>query len=251
MIDGKTVWAIIPARSGSKGLPDKNIRDFAGKPLLAWSIEHAEQSKCLDHWVISSDSDRYLDVANQGNDFTLHHRSKWAAMDSATSFDAIRDVLSAPSYAGCPPDIVVVLQPTNPLRADDMIDRMASIMASFDAAMVLTVCEIGTQPWFAWTNTASGFLPMMEQYGPADGWAQPRQQARPCYMANGNGWMMTKEFALTQRFDKPIIPFIEPPEMNQNIDTEEDFRRIERLFLERKGMTHGTPLYAEPVTYPD
>ena len=104
--------AIIPARSGSKGLKDKNIIDLCGKPLLAYSIEAAVQSGCFDRIIVSTDSKRYGEIAVQyGAEFM--ERSDSLSNDTATTFMVIEDVLSRISD---PIDYFVLLQPTSPMR---------------------------------------------------------------------------------------------------------------------------------------
>lgn len=101
MIDGKTVLAVIPARSGSKRCPGKNFREFRGKPLYQWSIEHAQGSRLIDRIIFSTDEDRTPELCT----------------DEAKSEDVIRFHLQT-----WPADYVVLLQPTSPLRTSADID---------------------------------------------------------------------------------------------------------------------------------
>ena len=106
--------AIIPARSGSKGLPDKNIRPLNGKPLLAYSIEAALASGLFDTVHVSTDSERYADIARQYGADEPFLRSAETSSDTASSEDAIREVLRRYEEIGQHFDAFMLLQPTSP-----------------------------------------------------------------------------------------------------------------------------------------
>ena len=110
--------AIIPARSGSKGLKDKNILLLNGKPLMAYSIEAAVKSKCFDRIIVSTDSKEYGDIATSyGAEFIL--RSKENSSDTATTYDALQELFSKINIKEY--DYFVLLQPTSPLRNEKHI----------------------------------------------------------------------------------------------------------------------------------
>ncbi len=234
MIDGKECWAVIPARAGSKGLPDKNIRPFAGKPLLAWSIEQALASNYVDRVIVSSDSRDYLTIA-QRFDAKPHVRQNWAARDDATNLDVLRELLdAAPNDER--PGWLVVLQPTSPMRADGMIDDMAETAIAKGAAMVFTARRVDRTPWASWFNTYDNrWVTVADGSTPSRTWASPRQRLPDCVAANGNGWLMCADFATDPDSTRKVVPIIEPDAMYQDIDTIEDFLRIEKLFLARWG----------------
>lgn len=119
MIDGKTVLAIIPARGGSKGVPRKNIRDVAGKPLIAWTIEAANQSLLVDRVVVSTDDQEIADTAVRWGAEVPFLRPIELAQDSTPGILPVIHMLTEilPHY-----DLVVLLQPTSPLRSVEDID---------------------------------------------------------------------------------------------------------------------------------
>ena len=86
--------AIIPARSGSKGLKDKNIKELCGKPLLAYSIEAAKLSGCFDTVMVSTDSEKYAEIARQWGAEVPFLRSAETSNDTASSWVVVREVLS-------------------------------------------------------------------------------------------------------------------------------------------------------------
>lgn len=105
--------AIIPARSGSKGLKDKNIIDLCGKPLIAYSIEAAVQTGLFDHVIVSTDSEHYADISRQyGAEVMM--RGEQLSDDKATTFMVLEDILI--NRVTEPIDYFVLLQPTSPLR---------------------------------------------------------------------------------------------------------------------------------------
>ena len=116
MINDLTVLAVIPARGGSKRTPRKNIRQFRGKPLLVWSIEAAKQSKYIDMLVVSSEDQEILQVALAADCF-INERPPELATDESSNEDVLRYCLRKQ-----PADIIVLLQPTSPLRTAEDID---------------------------------------------------------------------------------------------------------------------------------
>lgn len=121
--------AIIPARSGSKGLTDKNILDFCGKPMLAYSIEAALQAGCFDHVILSTDSEKYGAI---GESFgaEIWYRNEQVSNDTATTFMVLEDLFQRLPYAF---DYFMLLQPTSPLRdATHVREAVALFEAHYD-----------------------------------------------------------------------------------------------------------------------
>lgn len=118
MINNKKILAIIPARGGSKGLPRKNIRELAGKPLIAWTIEAGRKSKYIDRLIVSSEDFEIIEVAKKYGAEIPFVRPKHLAEDESLGLDPVFHALrELPGY-----DIVVLLQPTSPLRLTEDID---------------------------------------------------------------------------------------------------------------------------------
>lgn len=163
--------AIIPARSGSKGLPDKNIRPLNGKPLLAYSIEAALASGLFDTVHVSTDSERYADIARQYGADEPFLRSAETSSDTASSEDAIREVLRRYEEMGQRFDAFMLLQPTSPLRTADDIRAAFGVMEEKQAESVVSVCEVEHSP--LWCNTLppgrqyAGVHPCRRQQAPA------------------------------------------------------------------------------------
>lgn len=120
MYKNKRSLAIIPARGGSKGLPGKNLKDMNGKPLIAWTIDQANKSILLDRSVVSTDSEEIADIARQwGGDVPFIRPGKLAQDDSAM-IDALEHAIQSLDEEY---DIIILLEPTSPLRDQRDIDR--------------------------------------------------------------------------------------------------------------------------------
>ncbi len=113
MIAGKTVLAIIPARGGSKGVPRKNIRLLAGKPLIVWTIDEAKKSKYIDRFILSSEDDEIIKIAREYGCEVPFKRPIELAQDDTPG---IEPVIHAINTLEDKYDYVVLLQPTSPLR---------------------------------------------------------------------------------------------------------------------------------------
>lgn len=145
MYEKKSFLAIIPARGGSKRLPRKNVADLGNKPLIAWTIEAALNSKYIDTVLVTSDDDEILSVAERYK-AKIIKRPERLATDTASSFDAIKHAMgNINDY-----DYIVLLQPTSPLRNSDHIDAAIELLLSKKADAVISVCEMDHSP--LWSN---------------------------------------------------------------------------------------------------
>lgn len=134
--------AIIPARSGSKGLKDKNIIDLCGKPLIAYSIEAALETGLFDHVIVSTDSEHYAEVA-QHHGAEVMMRGEALSNDKATTFMVLEDILKNRLQESI--DYFVLLQPTSPLRTSkhitEAIEKFESKIEHFDFLVSMKEAE--------------------------------------------------------------------------------------------------------------
>ena len=135
-----SVLAVIPARGGSKGIPGKNLRPLAGKPLIVHTIRAAQGAGTLDRVVVSTDADEIAAVAAQHGAEVVRRPAALAADDSPTE-DAL---IHAVETLGIGPDYVVTLEPTSPLRSAALVDRCVELALAEGAASVITVAESRT-----------------------------------------------------------------------------------------------------------
>ncbi|EGR1063797.1 TPA: cytidylyltransferase domain-containing protein [Vibrio cholerae] len=148
MINGKRVIAIIPARGGSKRLPRKNVLSLAGKPLIGWSIEAAQKSKYVDEIFVSTDDQEIVDVASEFGIHVPELRPVELASDTASSSDVLIYTLKK---FGQQSNIIILLQPTSPLRAAEHIDEGLELFIAKDAFSVVSVTPCEHSP--LWANT--------------------------------------------------------------------------------------------------
>lgn len=142
MYKGNKILAIIPARGGSKGLPGKNIRLLLGKPLIAWTIEHAQKSELIDEIFVSTDSQKIADVAEAYGVKVPELRPAELAVDTAPSSAFIEYTINKFKAEGKVFDYFILLEPTSPLREAEDVDksiRMLIDQPEFDS--IVGVCK--------------------------------------------------------------------------------------------------------------
>ena len=195
MINGKRVLAVIPARSGSKGLPGKNIIELCGKPLIAWTIERAKQSAFIDEIIVSTDSKEIAEIAIRFGANCPFIRPEQLATDFATSYSVVEHCLNfCENIQGRSFQYVVLLEPTSPLREfsdiDDAIALLDSPVADFNA--VISVGEITEHPAIVKRISdgyVSAFCPEMMA-------ATRRQDLEPAYFPFGAVYAIKTESLL-------------------------------------------------------
>lgn len=134
--------AIIPARSGSKGLKDKNIKKLCGKPLMAWTIEAAYESNCFDEVMVSTDSEYYAKIAKTYGAKVPFLRSEEMSSDVASTWDTVREVVNKYRELGKEFDSICLLQPTSPLRGGNDIVEGVKLFQEKKANSVIGVCKL-------------------------------------------------------------------------------------------------------------
>lgn len=149
MFEEKTFLAIIPARAGSKGLPDKNIKELCGKPLIAWSIETGLKSNYLDEVMVTTDCQNIAEVSKLYGANVPFLRPEELASDTATSFDAIAHTIDYyKNELNKEFDYIVLLEPTSPLREisdiDNMIEKIVVNENDFDS--IISIGEVNEHP---------------------------------------------------------------------------------------------------------
>lgn len=219
MIDGKKILGIIPARGGSKTLPGKNIRDLNGKPLIAWTIEQAKGSVCLDKTILSSDNTDIIRTArNWGCEVPFVRPWELAGDDSPSIGLIIHAILSLPEAF----DYIVLLQPTSPLRSSGDIDACLSLCISQKAPYCVSVSKVTQHPrWMHSVDARGRLVPLLPE---ADTIHQ-RQQLPPLYVENGALYAARTERLLIDKgfFSKDTLAYVMPPERSLDIDDEFDF----------------------------
>lgn len=182
------VLALIPARSGSKSLRDKNIRFVAGKPLLAWSVAHALAAKSVTRTIVTTDSADYARIARQAGAETPFLRPAEISGDLATDFEAFQHALRwLQEHEGFTPDICVHLRPTHPVRNPTDIDRMIEILLQNpEIDSVRSVVAAPETPFKMWFRDPAGLLAPVISTDIREAYNQPRQTLPPTYLQNAS-----------------------------------------------------------------
>lgn len=150
MPDGKKIIGIIPARGGSKGLPRKNILPLLGKPLIAWTIEQANSSKYLEKVFVSTDDEEIAKISKNYGAEVPFIRPKELATDDAKGVDVVMHAIEWLEMNNNFYDLIMLLQPTSPLRTTEDIDNTIELLFSKKAKAIISVCEAEHHP--SWTN---------------------------------------------------------------------------------------------------
>lgn len=214
--------AIIPARSGSKGVRDKNIRDLCGKPLMAHTIEAALGSGEFGEVMVSTDSEQYAEIARKYGANVPFLRSAKTSGDSASSWDMVDEVLDGYAALGKTFDTFCLLQPTSPLRTKKDIQDAYGLFRAKAAFAVISVCEAEHSPlWCGHLPDNGEFVGFLQKED-----ILQRQSAGKFYRPNGAIYIADTGFFRKERFlyQKGCYAFIMPPEHSIDIDTELDFK---------------------------
>lgn len=224
MIDGRPVLAVIPARGGSKGLPGKNVRLLGGRPLLAWTIDAARRSALVDRVILSSDDPQAIDVARAAGCEVPFVRPAALAADDTPMVEVVLHALDqVPGYP-----VVVLLQPTSPLRTHADVDGALRRYARGDADTCVGVTEPDKSPYWMFTLDDGGLLaPLLgERY-----FTLRRQELPPAYLPNGAVYVADAAWLRRQRtfVGGRTAAWVMPKERSVDIDTLRDFQLAEGL----------------------
>lgn len=224
--------AIIPARSGSKGLKDKNIKHLCGKPLLAYTIECAIESCRFDKVFVSTDSQEYARIAEEYGADASFLRSENNSGDSAGSWDVVKEVINHFEEKNEFYDTIMLLQPTSPLRTKEDIINSFRMMAEKQGRSVLSVTEVEHSP--LWCNVLEDDL-CMDRFMDEKYIGVPRQELPQYYRLNGAIYLLKREeLNEAKMFRKKSYAYIMPNSRSIDIDSELDFRFAELLIESEK-----------------
>ena len=231
MIKGKRVLAIIPARGGSKGIPRKNIKSFAGKPLIAWSIEEAKKSKYIDRVILTSEDDEIITSARKyGCEVPFIRPDKWAKDDTPGIMPVLHAIGMIPGF-----DYSVLLQPTSPLRTVNDIDGTLEMCIEANADSCVTVTEVTKSPlWMYYLSNRLTLRPVIK----TNEKFLCRQKLPKAYALNGAVYVAKTEWLFQNKafIGKDTIAYIMPKERSIDIDDEIDFFIAELMVLRKSNL---------------
>jgi YrbI family 3-deoxy-D-manno-octulosonate 8-phosphate phosphatase len=230
------VLAIIPARGGSKGIPRKNIRLFAGYPLIAYSIAAGLQAATVTRTIVSTDDEEIAAVARQFGAETPFMRPKELAQDKTTDLPVFQHALRwLAEHEGYRPDVVVQLRPTSPIRPRDCVDRAVRLLLDHeDADCVRGVVPAGQNPHKMWRLPQGEDGPMvnlLEVPGIPEPYNAPRQILPDIYWQTGHVDAIRVSTILEQgsMSGKRIYPLIIDPRYTVDLDNLYDWAKYEWL----------------------
>lgn len=228
------ILAIIPARSGSKGIKDKNIKEICGKPLMAYTIEAAIASKQFEEIMVSTDSEEYASIAKKYGAKVPFLRNEATSSDTASSWDMVKEVLDGYKKQGFTFDSFMLLQPTSPLRTSEDIIGAIKEYHSRDALAVVSVCEMEHSPVFS--NTLPSDCSMAAFF--REEYINKRRQDLELYFRlNGAIYLadINTFFQMGSIYKKKCYAFVMKQMHSIDIDTELDFLIAEAIIRKNGG----------------
>jgi CMP-N,N'-diacetyllegionaminic acid synthase len=226
--------AIIPARGGSKGIARKNLREIGGRPLIEWSIRAALSSARLGRVVVSTDDAEIADVARRVGADVPFRRPPELALDTTPTEPVMLHALDELQRTGYRPDVVVLLQPTSPVRRPGSIDAALELLEHSGADSVLSVCE---NHHFFWKNRDAPqalydyrHRPRRQDIGPAEQW----------YRENGSIYVTRTSVLRSERnrLGGRIAMHVVSEAESWEVDSEADLRVVEALMAEMHAHDH-------------
>ncbi len=220
------ILAVIPARSGSKSVKDKNIRPLGGRPLMAWSIKAGLACKQIDKVVVSTDSDKYAQLAKFYNAEVIMRPAE-LAHDETPMIKVLQHTLSAK-----PADLIVLLDPTSPFRLVKDIEICLGKINEPETDSVVTVCEAEHNPYYVVCGIENNYLkyPLVKP----DKAIHRRQDAPKAYRLNAAVYVIKKDVLAGGKIFTAKTRVIEMPQIrSSHIDSELDFKFAEFLLKEK------------------
>ena len=231
-----TVLALIPARSGSKGVKNKNIRKLGGHSLLEWSIAACKSSKLIDTIIVSTDSKLYADEALKAGASVPFLRPPAISKDFSTDLEFVLHTLDWLNTHDTVPSYIVHIRPTTPLRLPSVIDNAISAFQDSTASALRSVHKMPESAYKCFEISDRGYLYSFNSNPEdLDRANIPRQQLPDTYVANGYVDVLDVDRILrTNQLHGPdVMPFL--TEISHEVDVEEDFRYLEHQLNSQQG----------------
>jgi CMP-N,N'-diacetyllegionaminic acid synthase len=229
----RMVYALIPARGGSKGVKNKNLKLLAGKPLIEYTISAALKSAGIDEVFVSSDCTKILDYAS-GRTCNIVVRPAEYSQDWSSAVDVVRHFISTLSDDLHVIDpLIIYLQPTSPLRNEIDIDAAITLLKREGATRLISVVEMQQSPYKAFQLSQSGVLQSLFD----ESYTNKRRQDLPkVLLPNGAIYtFLLSEFIRHQGFpSNGSIPFIMEADVSIDVDNENDFNTLEQFLEDKK-----------------
>lgn len=232
MYKNKKILAIIPARGGSKGIPHKNIMKICKKPLIAYSIEAAKESKYIDYILVSTDDTCIKEVSLSYGAKVPFLRPDEISTDRAKSIDVVLHGINYLKEHNENFDYVILLQPTSPLRTSDDIDTAIESVIESNKDSLISVCECSENPILMRTIEREKLKPVLEFNGDN----LRRQELPTFYVFNGAIYINKVDMLQNKKefVDENTMPFIMDSTKSIDIDNMIDAKIAEMILKENK-----------------
>ncbi|MCX5809913.1 MAG: acylneuraminate cytidylyltransferase family protein, partial [Proteobacteria bacterium] len=235
------VVAVIPARSGSKGVVDKNIKLLAGHPLIAYSIAVAQLSNSINRIIVSTDSTDYAGIAQEYGAEVPFLRPDQISSDNSTDYDFVRHLLEWMLHnEGKLPEYLIHLRPTTPLREAHYIDAaIKRIKQSSQATALRSVHEMSESAYKAFEIDGNYLKSVGSNSFALDTFNDPRQSFNKTYQANGYVDIVKTKYVIENKklHGDHVIAFVTPHVVE--IDTLNDFDYLEYLAAKKPAMVNS------------
>lgn len=237
MFNGSRVLAIIPARGGSKGIPKKNIAPVAGKPLISYTTELTQNLPWLDATVVSTDSEEIAEVATQTPGVEVIWRPEELSGDRIGDHPVLRHALLAQEEeTGERYDVVLMLQPTSPLRTVNDVESCITTLqdGDWDAVWSVSITELTYHPKKQLALSPEGKLGFVI---PGSHEIVARQELEPVFHRNGVCYAFTRDFLVNSdsTYSEAQTSAVVTPGAHISIDTPEDLAAVEKIILNGRG----------------
>lgn len=225
MINNKKILGIIPARGGSKRIPRKNIRNLAGKPLIAWTIEEAKKSRYIDRCIVSTDDDGIIDIAKAWGGDVPFKRPVELAQDDTPSIALVLDAMNRfPEY-----EYIVLLQVTSPLRVVGDIDGCIEFCLFQQAESCVSVTEAEISPYWMLTMDLDSMIKPLINISHSK--VYQRQKLPKVYQYNGAIYIASRAYIEKNQdlIGPGTLGYLMPNERSYDIDSIYDFLMVEMI----------------------
>ena len=231
---------IIPARGGSKGVPNKNIRSIAGKPLISYTIKSALESKIFSHVIVSTEDKKIASIAKKYGAEVPFMRPKNLATDKATMESVLLHVIKKLNSLGVDFEIFVYRDCTCPFIDGRDMNVGIELLKKSDCYSICGSVKAHPSPYFAmWEPNKDGFLEISKTTNKI---INRRQDAPTVYITDGMFVFWTKKFLKTRKFQSgKMLPYEISKEHGHMIDFEFDFK-VAKLLFESKRNTNNTQI---------
>lgn len=235
------ILAIVPARAGSKGVRNKNIRLLGGHPLLGWTIAASKRSKLIERVIISTDSQDYAELARQYGAEAPFLRPDSISGDRASDYEFIIHALDWYADIGDEPEYIVHLRPTTPFREPGLIDiAIDAFITSGTATALRSVHEMSESAYKTFEIATTGQLKRVGDDSTSLDIANNARQLFPkTYMANGYVDVLSTKFIRRSGLlhGDYVLPFVTP--VVTEVDTEDDFASLEYQLMQSPEIIHN------------